>query len=441
MPARLRNRASARRDKVSRPARRRPGWHIPCGQRGVDANWTCPFCGLHCDGFALEASAAGWMLNGSDCPRARAGLAAFAGPQGAEAWIDGERVPPAQAVAAAGDRLGRWQQPLFGGLGTDVAGARALFRLAARTGAVCDHADGDALAQALRALQDGGQFHTTLGEIRARADLMVCVGTSGTGHYPEFFRRCGMDDPQSPCRRLVFLGVAPPADLPARPTSLQIAGSGDLFADLQQLAALLRERPCRDADPALAGLALALRDARYAVLVWEAAALPRHGELVAGLLQRIVAGLDGHTRAATFALGGSDGAATVQQVFTWLSGRPLRTRFVPDGAEHEPVRFAAARLLAERAVDGLLWTWSWSPAGLPPATDLPRIVLGPPGMGARLQPARDCVFLPVATPGLDAAGHLFRNDGVVVPLRAARAGELPGVDGVVRDLLARLEAA
>jgi formylmethanofuran dehydrogenase subunit B len=408
----------------------------------VDANWTCPFCSLLCDGFTLEGGRAGLMLNGTDCPRAWAGLAAHAAPAAPAAWVDGTEVPAREAEAEAARRLGRWRQPLFGGMGTDMAGARALFRLAARTGAICDHADGEGLAQGLRALQDRGSFHTTLGEIRARADLVVCVGTPAIERYPEFFRRCGMDRAESPCRRLVFLGAPLPRDLPRQPQARHIAGSGDLLGDLQQLAALLAAAPCREPDAELVGLALALRAARYAVLVWEAAALPPHGALAVEMLQRMAATLNRGTRAATFALGGSDGAGTVQQVFTWLSGLPLRSRVGAVAAGHEPVRFAAGRLLADRAVDGLLWTWSWTPDRPPPATGVPRVVLGPPRMGSRLRElgaARDCVFLPVATPGLNAAGHLFRTDGVVVPLVAVRDDGLVGVDRVVSQLLARME--
>jgi formylmethanofuran dehydrogenase subunit B len=409
----------------------------------VDANWTCPFCSLLCDGFALESGAAGLLLNGSDCPQARAGLAAHAGREAPAAWIDGAEVPSGAAEAEAARRLAQWREPLFGGMGTDMAGARALFRLAVRTAAVCDHADGETLAQGLRALQDRGQFHTTLAEVRARADLVVCVGTRAVDRYPEFFRRCGMAGADSACRQLVFLGVPPPERVPPHLQALHIAGSGDLLADLQQLAALVATASCRAPDEQLANLALALRAARYAVLVWEAAALPPHGALAAEMLQRIVATLDRTTRAATFALGGSDGAGTVQQVFTWLSGLPLRSRLGAEGATHEPLRFAGARLLADRAVDGLLWVWSWTPDRLPPGAGPPRIVLGPPGMGVRLREegaARDCIFLPVATPGLNAAGHLFRTDGVVVPLVAAREDGLPGVDRVASRLLARMEA-
>jgi formylmethanofuran dehydrogenase subunit B len=201
-------------------------------------------------------------------------------------------------------------------------------------------------------------------------------------------------------------------------------------------------RCARRADADLAALAGTLRQARYAVLVWEAAMLPAQGALAVELLNRIAGTLNRTTRAATFSLGGSDGAYATQQVFTWLSGLPLRTRAAPGGLEHDPVRFAGQRLLDGEAVDGLLWVWSFGPDRLPPATRLPRIVLGPPGMGPRLRQAdvaQRCVFVPVATPGLNAAGHLFRTDGVVVPLVAAREDALPGVAQLVARLLAQME--
>ncbi len=297
----------------------------------------------------------------------------------------------------------------------------------------------------VRMQQDRGQFTATLAEVRARADLVVCMGTTAVARFPEFFNRCELDGPDGPRPSLVFFGAPVPPGLPAGLEARAVATQGDPFADLQQLAALVALQRIERPRAELVELAGQLRAARYAVLVWEPASLPAHGALWAELLQRLVATLNRHTRAATLALGGGDGAASVNQVFTWLSGLPLRTRAGPDGLEHEPLRFDAARLLADRAVDGLLWISSFDPSRLPPAAatiGLPRIVLGPPGMAERLRAqheASDEVFIPVATPGLNAAGHLFRTDGiVVVPLTAARDDGLTGVAEVLRRLAERL---
>jgi formylmethanofuran dehydrogenase subunit B len=49
------------------------------------------------------------------------------------------------------------------------------------------------------------------------------------------------------------------------------------------------------------------------------------------------------------------------------------------------------------------------------------------------------VFLPVATPGIDAPGHLLRSDKVVsLRLPQLRASALPSVARAIEALLARL---
>jgi formylmethanofuran dehydrogenase subunit B len=421
---------------------------MPAANSPHEVDWTCPFCALLCDGFAIDTGDATPVLRRSDCPRARSALASYVRMVGEPAGsIDGVPVTFDEAVAEAARRLAAWRQPLFGGLGTDIAGARALYRLAARTGAICDHADGRAMMHGLRAQQDRGQFTTTLAEVRARADLIVCVDTPAITRFPEFINRCELDAPDGPHPPLVFLGTPVPDGLPSMLQACAVQATGDTFDDLQQLAALVARQQVRQPHPELVALAGRLRAARYAVLVWEPGVLPTHGALWAEALHRLVATLNRSTRAATFALGGSDGAASVNQVFTWLSGLPLRTRAGPDGLEHEPVRFDAERLVADRAIDGLLWISSFDPARLPSVPDeiaLPRILLGPAAMAQRLGDgvaARDRVFIPVQTPGFNGAGHLFRTDGlVVVPLVAARDDGLRSVDDVLARIAGRIGA-
>ena len=62
-------------------------------------------------------------------------------------------------------------------------------------------------------------------------------------------------------------------------------------------------------------------------------------------------------------------------------------------------------------VDALLWISSFNAARLPPATNLPQVVLGPPSMTFTHEPD---VFIPVGTPGIHHAGHFVRADKVVV---------------------------
>ena len=88
--------------------------------------WTCPFCPLACDHLAVQSAADGrLMLQGSNCARASRGLAACADTT-ASPSVDGQSASLDAAIAAAAARLAASRQPLFAGLGTDVAGARAL---------------------------------------------------------------------------------------------------------------------------------------------------------------------------------------------------------------------------------------------------------------------------------------------------------------------------
>jgi formylmethanofuran dehydrogenase subunit B len=389
--------------------------------------WTCPFCPLLCDTFSVaEAPAsAALTLVGSDCPRAQAALAHFATPPGtAQAEVDGQACDLDTALTAAAVQLAASRQPLFGGLGTDVAGARALYALACETGAIADPAHGEALMHGLRALQDRGGYSTTLAEVRTRADLIVCVTEEPAAHYPELWQR---------------LGVGERDDV----TVQQLPRHGDLFDALALLAALVAGRvAANDARvPAdMAALAVRLQAARYAVLVYETARLPAQGALIVEAIGRIVATLNRTTRAASLVLGGGEGAATVNQVFAWLSGLPLRSRAGPLGLENEPLCFDAQRLLSEGAVDSLLWVSSFGPEPAPPHTAVPTIVLGHPRMRAACH-ARAQVFIPVATPGIGSAGHLFRTDSsVLMPLHAVRDDGLPTVAEVVRRLTGLVHA-
>lgn len=404
--------------------------------------WTCPFCALLCDGYGLAADGDRLALVGSDCPRARAGLAQFGAAPIAAAGAPPRIGPQAVALDAALDeaarRLSQSRQPLFGGLATDVDGARALYPLACATGAILEPAGGETLMHSLRALQDRGNFTTTLAEVRNRADLIVCIGSSPRERYPELWRRVGIGEALVEQRDIVFLGapVDPVLENLPHTRARSVALEGDLFDGVAQLAALVNERRI-DATPELAALAAALRAARYAVLVVETSKLPAQGALIMESLNAVVGALNRTTRAASLPLGGNDGLAAVNYTIAWLSGMPLRSRAGPLGLEHEPQRFGAERLLADGSVDALLWITSFGPEPAVPTATLPTVVLGHPGTRV----PDGAVFLPVATPGIASPGHLVRTDGsVTVPLVAVKQDALPTVAELLKQLTARVRA-
>jgi formylmethanofuran dehydrogenase subunit B len=408
--------------------------------------WTCPFCALLCDRFALDATAGGALkLHGSDCARATRALAHFdTGRADAQPRVDGKPAALDDAVAAAADLLANAHQPLFGGLATDIAGARALYTLANSCHAILDHVNSNGLLPGLRTLQDRGLLQTTLAEIRNRADLMVVIGTQPALDYPEFYRRCGVGDAVSPLREIVFLGapVDPSGTGSPNVATRAIPWAGDAFATLATLNALCKRRRV-DASGVLRELAQRMLAARYVVFVWEPARLPsRHASLLVESINLLAKTINRTTRAGGLALAGNDGGLAVNQTLAWLSGLPLRTGVLASGLAHEPHRYTTDQLLADHTVDALLWVASFGPDHVPAADNvlaaLPTIVLAHPTHAARTSPAR--VFIPVATPGIGASGHLFRLDGVViVPVAKVRDDGLPTVARVVERIDARLK--
>src|SRR5687767_3140664 len=358
------------------------------------AGWVCPFCALACDHLDVQIGRDDepLALRGSDCPRARSGLQTFAS-RSADVLptVDGRSASLDDAVAAAARRLAASRQPLFAGLGTCVAGARALYPLACACGAICDSAGGAAAMHTLRALQDRGQFTTTLAEVRTRADLMVFIGSVPTDLAPLLLERCGVGGSEVAARHLVVLHprdrdtAVLAAAARAGVTVESIAPTGDLFSTLAALGAALARPTSQTAAPAhrveltaLRAVAERLQRASYAVFIGAPLHLPAHGALIVEQVHRLIDRLNTRTRAAALWLDGGNGAATANQVFTWLSGLPLRSRAGPRGLEHEPLAFGAMRLLDGAAVDLLMWVSAFDAAAPPPPCTQPLLVLGHP---------------------------------------------------------------
>ena len=108
-------------------------------------DWIDPFCPLLSDRIKVLPGDPPQPEDAAARRSARA-LAHFSSA-GADAvpaaMIEASPVTLDDAVAHAARLIGEWRQPLFAGLGTDVAGARALTRLGLRCGAILDHAHGE----------------------------------------------------------------------------------------------------------------------------------------------------------------------------------------------------------------------------------------------------------------------------------------------------------
>jgi formylmethanofuran dehydrogenase subunit B len=401
----------------------------------------CPFCGFVCSNLGLERTEGGFRVQGVICPAGRAG---FEFPPGDDqALVDGAPVAQADAIDRAAAILGAARLPVFGGLGADVDGLRAVVDLADRTGGVVDHAASDGLMRNTRVVQDTGWIVTTLTEVRNRADLILLVGRDFLPRFPQFLDRCAptvgrlaADGPPAIFR------LGPPADTVQDRVATVACPADGLVSAVAALHLAAQGRampPVAGVDPAaLAALASRLAAAHYAVIGWHAgdfadpwAALLV--ETIADLLRQLTL----TTRAAGLPFGGASNLIGANQVTTWQAGLPLRLSFATGVPVHDPILFSAARLLAAGEADALFWVAALEDTVPPPG--VPTIVLGRPGGQAG---RRATVFLPVGTPGLDYPGQVFRMDGVVaLGLDAQRPSALPDAASVVRAIASRLVLA
>lgn len=411
----------------------------------------CPFCGLHCDDLGVAVSGGRITVTKNGCSRAEAGFGRdvpMVRPQ-----VGGRDAPLEAAIREAAQKLKAASLPLFGGLGTDVEGVRALLSLADKSGGVVDHALSAAVYRNTGVLQTKGWFMSTLTETRNRADLVIVVGADLAKEHPRFYERIVspdevMFDTAASKRTVVLIGCGADAAAGVKGQRIgeviEIACAPEAITTvLGALRAVIRQVPHASAPPsgvseaALQDLARRCSEASYGVVTWAPQAMSFAGaDLVVQIISDIVRDMNKTTRFAGLSLGGNDGAASAASVCSWQSGYPLRVSFASGAPEYDPYRFEIARMLADGEGDLLVWVSSFGPqpAG-PPATNLPTIVIGTPGIALEQTPD---VFIPVGTPGLDHAGRLVRCDSVVsLPLRQLRPSPHPRT----QDVAAGIEAA
>ena len=391
---------------------------------------TCPGCGLLCDDIVLENTNHKLKVVSPNCAKTVAFFEQGLGENTPK--IAGKSATLAEAVAKAAEILKHAKQPLFSGLSTDVAGFRVLFNLAQKTNAILQHMNAQSMARNLKVLQSTGWQTTTLTEVKNRADVIVCFGDIAT-HHPRFFERFVDVDGlfvTAKNRQIIFIYDAVnkgaiksnATGLKHSSASLQAAWifpcrADDLPSITMALRVLVAGKALKATEIAgikvsdLQTVADKLKQAKYAVLTWVAKDLDfPHAELTIQNITETVTNLNKTTRAAALPLGGSDGDTSANNAHTWLSGLTLND----EHTEH----------------DLMIWVNSFSTEKKPPQTDKPLIIFGNSNIDCKAD-----VFIPIATPGLDCSGTLFRVDSsVILPLKKVRENNLPTLSEVVNEI-------
>lgn len=397
----------------------------------------CGFCGLGCDDLTVEVEGRAMRVRGEACPEA-VRLFKRLDVDDRLVSVAGDPASLDEAIEAARRILSEARAPLIGGLGTDMAGAGALVDLAVRFGGVLDHYASDGLFRNYAAAQRTGWLAVTLAEVRNRCDVLLVVGEDPSATWGRLFERFFPADPlfAGKPRKVVFLGGAPGEKAKGQLAGADVAhiATSDPVAVLEALGGFTAGRvpPGTSfggvAVEALAALADKLRNARYAVVTWNAATLD-DGDLVAERATALVDTLNVTTRAGVFPLGGRDNLIGVNQLMLWRLGYPLRTAVRGQQSVHDGALYATQAALGD--ADVLVWVSAFRPEP-PPEFAGKLIALAHPETVFEKEPD---VLIPVGTPGVDHAGTVFRMDSIVsLPLGALRVATLPSVAEAVRRI-------
>lgn len=425
------------------------------GAQRIVTDVVCAFCGLGCDD--LEVAVQGRTIRPVKACGEAGRLLARTDTPPPSPRIEGRDATLEEAAEAAARHLKASRAAALTGLGADLDGLRGLFDIAMTAGASFDHAASEGLFANLERLARRGWIATTLAEIRNHCDLMVVFGADPDLSFHRFFDRAlpagGGDAIAAPQfvsgpRHVVVIGG--PLSEGARRALAQhdvveiAVPEAQVALAAEALAARVAGRAVPSV-PALDGavgeglkaLAEALKGAAYSVFVWNAATLGRRdAATVAEAAASAVDVLSAATRAAVFPLGGRDNLTGAHQLALWRFGYPLRTTVGGGVARHVPELYATAAALKD--ADLVLHASSFRPDAPPEFSRGPMIALAHPDTVFTREPD---VFIPVATPGVDHNGHVFRMDSVVcLPLTALRAGGLPSVAqaaGAILDSLRR----
>ncbi|MGZ5014043.1 MAG: formylmethanofuran dehydrogenase subunit B [Methylobacter sp.] len=406
-----------------------------------------PFCGIGTDDLTIQVDGVSLKVIKNGCA---VNTPAFEqAVTDTSPRVDGKDVSLDVAVAKAAALLKNTNQPVIGGCATDVNGMRALLALADRSGAVVDNMNFTGARNNFLALQDSGWMNTTLAEVKNRCDLLLVVGIDLESFSPRFFERYLWNEESmfledTGKREVIYLGKAPSGNASTSPNGQKAlvfeCANEDLPDVVAVLRALVKGNPIR--VDSVGGIAVAdlqaiadkLKAASYSVVTWAAGALAySQAELTVQTLSEMVKDINSqNTRSSGLPLGGKEGDQTANQVCGWTTGYPARTRFSSGFPEYDPYLNDANFLLNNGEADALVWVQAFNAKAVPPATDLPTIVVGRSGMTFAKEPD---VFIPVGTPGIDHAGHAYRMDNVVaIRLKKLRDSGLPSTADVLNAI-------
>ena len=335
------------------------------------------------------------------------------------------------AVARAGAFLRASRAPLIAGLGADVAGSVAAFRLARNLGAPIDHAGAEWALRDQAVLQDIGLMLVSPGEARQRADMLLLLGDRPLQAWPDLADFLFADGP-SGARKINALGSRAPGPQNAGASWLR-ANANELPSLLAALRARVNGRPLahnfkRTAE--LDNLATTLKAASFGVALW---CPDEIDALTIEMLTGLIKDLNAATRWSGLSVSPDASVTAAAMASGWMSGLPLRSSFARDRPRHDSWQYDARRLVESREADAVVWISVFGDAPPDWLGAVPAIVLGEPSATSGA-----AISIPVGRPGRDHDGVVYdRMTGTLVEVLARAPNDMPSA----AEALTRIAAA
>jgi formylmethanofuran dehydrogenase subunit B len=392
---------------------------------------TCLGCGCACDDITVRVDAGrivqaeracelgvAWFGDGSAPSRAIAG--------GADTTVEAALDEAATLLSAAGRVLVLLAPEL------SCESQRAGVAIADHLGAALDSVTSSTAMASILAAQERGRAGATLGEIRHRADLLVCWGVDPAANYPRFMTRYVPDAGGLHVgARIVFAVDIGAARGPA-------AADGRVAIDPAEEVDVLTALAAGTPPPSLSEFGRMLLAARYAVVVVDGEPGEAAAEWRTAALVTLVQALNGPTRAALLTLRAGGNRSGADAVMTSQTGYPATVDFAAGYPRYRPHDGGAVARLSRGEMDAVLVLGEIAkiPAHLRALlAQYPSAVIGPHASTQRF--AGTHVVVDTGTAGIHDAGTALRMDDVPLPLRRVIDGP-PETAATIRALGTRL---
>ncbi len=395
----------------------------------------CPVCGCLCDDIEVDVNKNQIMKARNACAMGTTKFLNYSNDRISSPMIrdNGNRRPASleEAISKVAEILVRSKYPVIYGLSLSSCEAvKTALELTEEVGGVIDNQTTVCHGPGVQGLHDIGESTCSLGEVRHRADLIICWGCNLKEAHPRHFERYsytakgrfrnGKDD-----RKLIVVDVRNTATAKLADKFIQIEQGKDYELINAVRTALRQEQIQQDfvggiSVDEIEELAETLRSCEFGALFYGQGVTQTVGKgRNIDALFSLARDLNTWTKFVILPARGHFNVTGVNQVSVWQTGFPYGVDFSQGYPWYNPGETTAVDILRRRENDATLVIGSDPIAHFPSGVTkhLRSIPL------AAIDPAHSLttmvadVVIPSAFSGIESEGIAYRMDGVALPLK------------------------